>query len=73
VQLNARYVKVDSGDAADTFSTGGRLVYLTVGGILPVSEQFTPYANLQVPIYQNVNGIQLTPKYIASIGLRYAF
>lgn len=73
VQLNARYVRVDSGDAADTFSTGGRLVYLTVGGILPVSDHFTPYANVQVPVYQNVNGIQLTPKYIASVGLKYAF
>jgi hypothetical protein len=73
VQINARYAKTDSGDAADTFATGGRLVYLTLGGILPVSERFAPYANVQVPVYQNVNGIQLTPKYTVSVGAKYAF
>ena len=72
-QINARHAKTDSGDAADTFATGGTLVYLTLGGILPVSENFAPYANVQVPIYQNVNGIQLTPKYTVSVGARYSF
>jgi len=73
VQINARYAKVDSGDAADTYATGGKLVYLTLGGIVPVSETFSPYANVQLPIYQNVNGIQLTPKYTVSLGARFAF
>jgi hypothetical protein len=73
VQINARYAKTDSGEAADTFATGGKLVYLTLGGILPVSPNFAPYANVQVPIYQNVNGIQLTPKYTVSVGARYTF
>ena len=58
---------------ADTFATGGTLVYLTLGGILPVNETFAPYANIQVPLYQNVHGIQLTPKYIVSVGARFAF
>jgi hypothetical protein len=73
VQLNARYAKTDSGEAADTYATGGKLVYLTLGGILPVTENFAPYANVQLPIYQNVNGIQLTPKYTVSVGARYSF
>ena len=73
VQINARYAKADSGEAADTFATGGKLVYLTLGAILPVSERFAPYANVQVPIYQNVNGIQLTPKYTFSAGAKYSF
>ncbi len=73
VQINARHAKTDSGDAADTFATGGTLVYLTLGGMLPVTEKFAPYVNVQLPIYQNVNGIQLAPKYTVSVGARYAF
>lgn len=73
VQLNARYARRDSGEAADTFATGGKLVYLTVGAIVPVTDRISPYVNVQVPVYQNVNGIQLTPKYIASVGVKVAF
>jgi len=73
LQINARYVRTDSGDAADTYATGGKLVYLTPGVIVPISEKFSAYANVQLPIYQNVNGIQLAPKYIGSVGVRIAF
>ena len=31
MQINARYAKADSGDAADTFATGGKLV--DIGGV----------------------------------------
>lgn len=73
VQLNARYARRDSGEAADTFATGGNLVYLTLGAIVPVTDKIAPYVNVQVPVYQNVNGIQLTPKYIVSLGIKFAF
>ena len=73
VQLNARYAKRDSGEAADTYATGGKLLYFTVGAIVPVTDAIAPYVNLEVPVYQNVNGIQLTPKYIASVGIKVAF
>ncbi len=70
LQINARDVKTDSGLAADTFSTGGRLVYLTPGIIVPITEKLSAYANVQLPIYQNVQGLQLAPRYIASVGAR---
>jgi hypothetical protein len=73
VQLNARYAKRDSGEAADTYATGGTLVYLTLGAIAPVSDKVAPYVNVQLPVYQNVNGIQLTPKYIVSVGAKVSF
>lgn len=73
LQINARYSQVDSGDAADTFATGGTLVYLTPGLVVPVSPNSSVYANIQLPIYQNVNGIQLTPEYILSTGARFQF
>jgi hypothetical protein len=73
LQINARDVRTDSGDAADTFSTGGRLIYLTPGVIIPAGANASVYANIQLPLYQNVNGIQLAPKYILSMGARIAF
>lgn len=73
VQLNARYAQRDSGVAADTFATGGKLVYLTVGAIVPATDRIAPYVNVQVPVYQNVNGIQLTPRFIASVGVKFTF
>lgn len=73
MQLNVRHVNTDSGDAADTYATGGTLVYFTPGVIVPLTSTLTVYSNLQLPIYQNVNGIQLAPKAIFSIGARVAF
>ena len=73
LQVNARRVNTDSGDAADLYATGGTLVYLTPGAMIPLSDNTLLYASLQVPVYQNVNGIQLTPSYIASVGVRYKF
>jgi hypothetical protein len=73
LQLNILNKRVDSGTAADTFATGGTLAYLTPGLLYRVSEKTQVYANVQLPIYQNVNGIQIVPSYIASMGVRVHF
>jgi len=73
MQINARNVNTDSGDAADKFATGGTLVYFTPGVIVPVTPTVSVYSNLQLPVYQNVNGIQLAPTTIFSVGARLSF
>jgi len=73
VQLNARHANVDAGTAADTFATGGTTLYLTPGLIYPASDKIASYANLQIPVYQKLNGIQLAPKFVFSVGARFAF
>ena len=73
MQINARNVNTDTGDAADKFATGGTLVYFTPGVIVPVTPTVSVYSNVQLPVYQNVNGIQLAPTTIFSIGARLAF
>jgi hypothetical protein len=73
LQLNARHVAHDTGDRADQISTGGTLVYLSPGLVVPVTKQTSLYGFVQLPIYQNVNGVQLAPKYTASVGVRFAF
>ncbi|TAK91286.1 MAG: hypothetical protein EPO06_05925 [Burkholderiaceae bacterium] len=72
LQLNARVVGKDSGDQADRDNSGGRLVYLSPGITVEISKQVKAFGFLQVPIYQYVNGYQLTPRTTFSLGLRYA-
>jgi hypothetical protein len=40
---------------------------------MPISQTVSVYTNLQLPIYQDVKGIQLAPKTIFSIGARVSF
>ena len=82
VQLNVRHVQRDSGANADTVSTGGTLAYLSTGGtlaylspgvVVPISQKASVYGFVQLPVYRNVNGVQLAPRYTASVGVHYAF
>ena len=73
VQLNFVDKRSDSGSAADTWSTGGTLVYITPGLLYTTTDATQFYANIQVPLYQNLNGIQLAPKFVGSIGVRLHF
>jgi hypothetical protein len=73
LQLNILNKTTDSGTAADTWATGGTLAYLSPGVLYRLTDKTQLYANIQLPIYQNVNGIQLVPSYIASMGVRVHF
>ncbi len=73
LQLNYRYVVHDEGDNADEVNTGGTLLYISPGITVSVSQQVAIYGFVQVPIYQDLNGVQLAPHYTASLGVRYTF
>jgi hypothetical protein len=73
LQLNYRHVEHDSGASADEVSTGGDLVYLSPGLVVPVTKETSVYGFVQLPVYQDVRGVQLAPTYIASVGLRLSF
>lgn len=73
VQINVRNANTDSGSVADTFATGGTLVYFTPGVTIPVTEHVSIHSSLQIPIYQDLNGIQLAPTSIFSIGAHISF
>jgi len=73
LQFNYLYKTADSGTAADTWSTGGTLLYATPGILYKLTDQTQVYANVQLPVYQNLNGIQLAPSFIASMGVRVHF
>lgn len=73
IQLNTRYVEHDAGVNADQTSTGGTLMYLSPGLVVPVTKQASVYGFLQLPVYQNLRGVQLTPRYTVSVGAHFAF
>ncbi|MBF0457294.1 MAG: TonB-dependent receptor [Nitrospirae bacterium] len=73
IQFNFRYVVHDTGANADTVSTGGTLLYISPGVSVPIGENVSAYSFVQLPLYQNVNGVQLAPRYTMSFGVRYAF
>jgi hypothetical protein len=72
VQLNMRAEKRESGANADVENSGATLVYLSPGVTLNASKSLKPYAFVQLPVYQRVNGYQLEPRYLVSVGVHYA-
>ena len=75
LQLNARLVEHDHSKNEVDYATGtgGTLVYLSPGATLRINKQIKVYGYVQVPIYQDVNDLQLTPRWTASLGANYTF
>ncbi|HUL40394.1 MAG TPA: TonB-dependent receptor [Burkholderiales bacterium] len=73
LQINFRHVATDSGALADTVSTGGTLVYVSPGFFAPVTKKVAVYGFVQLPIYQDLTGVQLAPRYVISLGTRFSF
>ena len=68
-QLRAR----DRGEVADAADTGGRVLYLSPGITFTAGYGWHAFAFLQVPVHQYVDGLQLTPRRIFSVGASYSF
>ncbi len=73
LQLNLRAEGRESGLLADVPDSGATLVYLSPGVTFNVSPAFQVYLFAQVPVAQRVNGLQLEPKWSASVGMHYTF
>jgi hypothetical protein len=78
LQLNLIHRNTDSGvNASTSFDgtplTGGNLAYLAPGVSWLIGSGFSAFGYVQVPVYQDVKGVQLTPRYIFSTGIRKAF
>jgi hypothetical protein len=69
IQISAKTSGPDKGLEADTENSGGTLVYLGAGGTLNITRQVRLYAFAQVPVYQDVNGYQLAPRWVLTTGL----
>jgi hypothetical protein len=73
VQLNVRWDGRESGPNSDRDNSGDTLAYLSPGITADVGLRWHAFAFLQVPVYQRVNGLQLTPRWLVSTGIRGQF
>lgn len=70
LQVNLRAEGRETGPQADTTNSGATLIYLSPGLAVTLSRGAELYAFLQVPVVQRVTGLQLEPRWSASLGLR---
>jgi hypothetical protein len=73
VQINLTRKSADQGALADTANTAGTVAYLSPGVTVSVLDHMQVYAFVQKPIYSQLAGYQLFPKWTASMGMSYAF
>ncbi len=73
LQANISRKDHDQGTLADTKGSAGTVVYLSPGITVAVAKDWQAYGFVQIPLYSNLNGIQLFPRWTATVGLSYGF
>ena len=73
LQLNALYKQPDTGALADLQNSSGTVLYVSPGITARVSAGLHVFGFVQLPVYSNLYGIQLFPRFTASVGASYAF
>jgi hypothetical protein len=73
VQLNGVVKGRDRGAQADAEDSGGRFLYASPGLSWDVSGAVRAYAFLQQPLWQSVNGVQLTSRRALVLGMATRF
>jgi hypothetical protein len=72
LQVNLLHKSPDQGALADVQSTAGNVAYLSPGLTVRLSAKLHAFGFMQFPVYSNLYGYQLFPRYTASVGLTYA-
>jgi hypothetical protein len=73
LQLNLLHKAPDEGALADVQNTAGSVVYVSPGITVQLSTSLHMFAFAQLPVYSNLYGIQLFPRWTGSAGMSYAF
>jgi hypothetical protein len=73
LQMNLLHKNVDRGALADITDTAGDVAYLSPGLTARVVGSLYVYGFAQIPVYSNLVGNQLFPRYTFSVGGSYAF
>lgn len=73
LQLNAQIKSRDHGSEAEPDNTGGSFVWLSPGAAYAIGKTSEVYGMVQLPLYQRVNGIQLTADYALIAGFSTRF
>jgi len=73
LQVNLLHKSPDQGALADVQNTAGNVAYLSPGLTARVLDQLHVFGFVQLPVYSNLYGYQLFPRYTVSVGASYAF
>jgi hypothetical protein len=73
LQLNAQIKERDRGGEAEPVDSGGSFVWLSPGLSYALTRAARVYGFVQLPLYQRVNGIQLTTGWTAAAGASWRF
>jgi len=73
LQVNLLHKSPDEGALADLQNTAGSVAYLSPGATVQLSSRVYAFAFVQLPVYSNLYGFQLFPRWTASGGVSYAF
>ena len=73
LQLNLQHKSRDSGANAEPADSGSRTVSISPGLSYRITPAVQVYGFVQKPIYQYMNGAQLTPDWSAALGINTAF
>ena len=73
LQLNTLWKDRDSGANADPEDSGGTFVHLSPGVSVALGDKTQLYGFVQIPLYQRVNGVQLTADWSVAAGLSHRF
>ena len=70
LQLNGRWDGRESGLNADRDNSGDTMLYLSPGVTTELNDHLHIFVFFQVPLYQRVNGLQLEPRWLLSLGVQ---
>jgi hypothetical protein len=73
LQINLLHKSADQGAFADRADTAGTVAYLSPGLTVSLRENVQIYAFAQLPVYSQLQGYQLFPRWTASAGISGAF
>lgn len=71
LQLNIHSERRESGAQADRANSGATLAYLSPGASMRITRRLDAFAFVQLPVLQRVNGLQLEPRRLWSLGVQY--
>jgi hypothetical protein len=73
LQVNVSHKSADQGALADVTDTEGTVAYLSPGITVSPAHDVQLYGFVQVPVYSNLQGYQLFPRWTASAGVSVSF
>jgi hypothetical protein len=73
LQINATHKSPDQGALADNTDTVGTVVYLSPGVTVAMSQHVQAFAFFQKPVFSDLEGYQVFPRWTGSLGLSYGF